>query len=145
MSEPIVVGTDGSQSAERAVERAGHLALALGSTVHIVNSYSANSNGAWMAAAAGVPAHLPDDERQKHAEEIVLRARQQLESAGVVTQTHVCRGEPAEALIAIAEGEGAQMIVVGNRGMSGPRRVLGSVPNSVSHHARCAVVIVPTC
>jgi nucleotide-binding universal stress UspA family protein len=44
----------------------------------------------------------------------------------------------------IAESEGAQMIVVGNKGMTGARRVLGSVPNKISHHARCAVLIVPT-
>jgi nucleotide-binding universal stress UspA family protein len=75
----------------------------------------------------------------------VVRARQQLESAGVDTRTHVCSGDPAQALIAIAEDESAQMIIVGNRGMSGPRRILGSVPNSVSHQARCAVLIVPTC
>jgi nucleotide-binding universal stress UspA family protein len=63
---------------------------------------------------------------------------------GVRTEAHICCGEPAEVLISVAEGEGAQMIVVGNRGMAGARRVLGSVPNRVSHHAPCCVLIVPT-
>jgi nucleotide-binding universal stress UspA family protein len=44
----------------------------------------------------------------------------------------------------IADKQGAQMIVVGNRGMTGARRVLGSVPNRASHHARCDVLIVAT-
>ena len=58
--------------------------------------------------------------------------------------THACEGDPAEVLMSIAAEQRAQMIVVGNRGMTGARRVLGSVPNSLSHGARCGVLIVPT-
>jgi nucleotide-binding universal stress UspA family protein len=47
-------------------------------------------------------------------------------------------------LVQIADEQDAQMIVVGNRGMTGARRVLGSVPNRVSHHAHCDVLIVTT-
>jgi nucleotide-binding universal stress UspA family protein len=68
-----------------------------------------------------------------------------LRELGVASHGHVCAGEPAQTLITIAMGEDAEMIVVGNRGMNGARRVLGSVPNRVSHHARCGVLIVPTC
>ena len=56
----------------------------------------------------------------------------------------MCGGDPADALMSVAADEEAEMIVVGNRGMSGARRMLGSVPNRVSHHARCGVLIVPT-
>lgn len=145
--DPIVAGTDGSETAQLAVERAGELAKALGATVHVVSSYATSSSGAWMAAAAGVAvAELSTaPHAQAHAEEAVAHARGRLERQGVSVHTHVCSGDPAEALITIADAEHAQMIVVGNRGMTGARRVLGSVPNRVSHHARCGVLIVPTC
>ena len=134
-SDPIVVGTDGSASAERAVTRAGEIARALGAAVHVVNSYGEDGNAAWLAAAGGVavPSLHSDDQARRHAEQVVARATGSLSTLGVESRAHVCTGDPAQALITIAEGERAQMIVVGNRGMIGARRVLGSVPNRVSH------------
>lgn len=98
-----------------------------------------------MAGAAGVvmPA-LADEESEVESQEIVERTSARLKTEGVQVATHVCQGEPAEVLMTIAGEERAQMIVVGNRGMVGARRVLGSVPNRVSHHAQCGVLIVPT-
>jgi nucleotide-binding universal stress UspA family protein len=144
--DPIVVGTDGSPSAERAVDRAGELAGALGVPLHVVNSYSVASSAGWMAAAGGIATGevYSDEDARSAAEEIVARARQRLGEIGIDVRTHVCDIDPAEALMTIATGENAQMIVVGNRGMTGARRVLGSIPNRVSHHAPCAVLIVPT-
>ena len=143
--DPVVVGTDGSPTAERAVDRAGELASALGVPLHIVMCCEDHANVSWATAAAGVAlAAAPDTREHAHAVQTVALAKQRLAGIGVATYTHVVAGEPAEALLAIAEDERAQMIVVGNRGMKGPRRVLGSVPNSVSHRARCAVLIVPT-
>jgi nucleotide-binding universal stress UspA family protein len=100
-----------------------------------------------MAAAGGLAvAEMPSlEEAQAHAEEIVGSAREHLERRGIGVRAHVCTGDPAEALITVATDMHAQMIVVGNRGMTGARRVLGSVPNRVSHRAECAVLIVPTC
>lgn len=146
-NDPIVAGTDGSASAELAVDRAGELADALGVAVHVVSSYAPTSAGAWMAAAGGVAVAemVTDEQAQASAAEIVARAHDRLEGRGLTVLTHVCSGEPAQALMTIADREHAQMIVVGNRGMAGARRVLGSVPNRVSHHARCGVLIVPTC
>jgi nucleotide-binding universal stress UspA family protein len=57
---------------------------------------------------------------------------------------HSAKGDPADILIAKADEVGADLIVVGNRGMKGVRRVLGSVPNSVAHGANCSVLIVDT-
>jgi nucleotide-binding universal stress UspA family protein len=143
-NDPIIAGTDGSQTAERALDRAAQIASAIGATLHIVTSYS--NSGAWMAAAAGVPvAATPDHEARDEADAMVSRAAQRFAGAGIEVRTHVCSGDAADALMTIADDQGAQMIVVGNRGMSGARRVLGSVPNRISHHARCAVLIVPTC
>ena len=62
----------------------------------------------------------------------------------VDVKSHTLTGDPADALLEIAEREGADLIVVGNRGMHGVSRVLGSVPNKVSHRAQCHVLIVAT-
>jgi nucleotide-binding universal stress UspA family protein len=144
-ADPIVVGTDGSATAERAVERAAELAQALGARVCIVNSY-ATPTGAWMAAASGiaVPDMDLDTQNRSEAEEVIRRAKRVLTDRGVESCGHICSGDAAQALMAVAEDEGAQMIIVGNRGMTGARRMLGSVPNRVSHQARCPVLIVPT-
>jgi nucleotide-binding universal stress UspA family protein len=144
--QSIVAGTDGSPSAERAIDRAGKLALALGATVHVVNCYRDPGSQAWAAAAGGfsVSEMYDDHEAKQQAQEIVARSRARLEALGVLAEGHVCTGDPAEALITVAADQGAEMIVVGNRGMSGARRMLGSVPNKVSHHATCGVLIVPT-
>ena len=146
MGQSIVAGTDGSATAEKAVDRAGQLALAMGATVHLVISYKDPSASAWMATAGGfaVGEAFSDADVRSEAERIVNRSRERLESNGVQAQAHVCSGDPAQALMSVAADEDAEMIVVGNRGMSGAKRMLGSVPNTVSHHATCGVLIVPT-
>jgi nucleotide-binding universal stress UspA family protein len=142
---PIVAGTDGSATAEIAVDEAAELARALGAQVHLVTAYASGSLGASMAAAAGVVVPIEgDDKARQVAQEIVDRASSRLKRKGVQVATHVCPGEPAEVLMTIAGAEDAQMIVVGNHGMVGSRRILGSVPNRVSHHAPCGVFIVRT-
>jgi nucleotide-binding universal stress UspA family protein len=143
-SDPIVAGTDGSATADVAVDKAAELARALGARVHVVTAYSFASSGALMAATAVVPDVIDDGSAQQAAEEIVDRTSARLRQRGLQVATHVCQGEPAEVLMTVADDEHAQMIVVGNRGMTGARRLLGSVPNRVSHHARCGVLIVPT-
>lgn len=92
-----------------------------------------------------VPGVVDDGLARRAAQEIVDRTSARLKRKGIDVTTHVCEGEPAELLMTVADDEHAQIIVVGNRGMAGARRVLGSVPNRVSHHARCGVLIVPTC
>ena len=143
----IVVGTDGSVTADRAVDKAGELAAALKAPVQVVMSYPPVSSTAWLAAAGGMVIDpTPSNEGAKaHAEEVVARATDRLARLGVSAQSHVCAGDPSDALMGVAADTDAQMIVVGNRGMVGARRVLGSVPNRISHHAECCVLIVHTC
>jgi nucleotide-binding universal stress UspA family protein len=126
VSDPIVVGTDGSASAELAVDRAGELAKALGVALHLV---------AVRETAKVVATDL---------EEAVAGSRERLAARGVTVQTHLRAGSAPQELMKVADAERAQMIVVGNRGMVGSRRLLGSVPNDLSHYAQCAVLIVPT-
>jgi nucleotide-binding universal stress UspA family protein len=142
----IVVGTDGSDRAERALDRAGELARLLGSKVHVVSCYGKGSdNVSAVVTARGVASagQQPEVERTR-AQHAVDRAQQRLVQIGVESETHVWPGEPADALVQIAAERDAQMIIIGNRGMAGARRVLGSVPNRVSHHAHCDVLIVAT-
>jgi nucleotide-binding universal stress UspA family protein len=113
-----------------AVDKAGELAQALGAPVHVVCVPSALAKG--------------DSTPQSTAQQIVAKAGERLRHRGISVETHVPEGDAAPALIGVAERERAQMIVVGNRGMTGVRRLLGSLPNRVSHEARCDVLIVPT-
>jgi nucleotide-binding universal stress UspA family protein len=131
--EPIVAGTDGEPRAELAVDKAGELAQALGAPVHVVCVASAVYGKDWPAAIT--------------AERVVNAAAERLRGRGIVAHTHVPRGHKGETaleLVAVAGDEHAQMIVVGNKGMTGIGRLLGSVPNRLSHMARCDVLIVPT-
>jgi nucleotide-binding universal stress UspA family protein len=146
----IVVGTDGSATADKAVEIAGELARTCGAAVHVVTAYrpvrSAVLAGVGaMGGAVAAPAWLGDDERVA-AEEVVRRAGERLAQTGVSAATVARLGEPADALLAIAEELAADLIVVGNRGMTGVRRyLLGSVADRVAHHAPCSVHIAHTC
>jgi nucleotide-binding universal stress UspA family protein len=143
MSDKIVVGTDGSETAQRAVDEAVRLVKALGGELHVVTAYKA-LRGAKISgapeAAAKVWTVLPDSQAQAILDEAVSRVR----IAGVKVEPHMLERDPADALLEVADQVSAGMIVVGNRGMAGARRVLGSVPNKVSHAAHCNVLIVST-
>jgi nucleotide-binding universal stress UspA family protein len=142
MSEAIVVGTDGSETAQRAVQEAVRLAKALEAQVHVVSGFRpmhARVTGA-PTGAAKVWQPLPDS----HVEATMQEAEAAVRIAGVKVKTHLVQGDPAEALLNVARDVKASTIVVGNRGMRGGRRVLGSVPNHVSHKADCNVLIVQT-
>jgi len=78
--------------------------------------------------------------------EATLRdASERVEAAGVQVNTYAREGDPADAILDVAEERGADLIVVGNKGMTGAKRfLLGSVPNKVSHHAPCSVLIIRT-
>ncbi len=149
MFEVIVVGTDGSESAGVAVRQASVLAASTNATLHIVSAYRAVSLGsAAMAASAG--AATVDVEQVNRGvaaegEQVCQHAASQARRRGVRVEVHTVPGEPADVLVGVAKSVGADLLVVGNRGMSGTRRfVLGSVPNKVSHHCPCSLLIVDT-
>jgi nucleotide-binding universal stress UspA family protein len=143
MSDKIVVGTDGSETAGRALSEAVRLAKAFDAELHVVTAYKplrgAKISGA-PEGAAKVWAPLPDSQAQAVIDEAASRVRM----AGMEPQTHMLDRDPGDAILEVAQEVGASIIVVGNRGMSGARRVLGSVPNQVSHAAHCHVMIVST-
>jgi nucleotide-binding universal stress UspA family protein len=144
MADSIVVGTDGSETAQQAVTEAVRLAKALGAELHLVAAYEP-LRGAHIAGApegaARVWAPHPDDQVESTLSEAAAAVR----LAGIPISTHAIRGDAADALLGVADELGASMIVVGSRGMHGARRLaLGNVPNKVSHHAHCNVLIVAT-
>ena len=149
MFDVIVVGTDGSESARIAVGQATGLAALTGATLHIVCAYHPVSLGSVaMAATAGATTFDVDDVNRSVAavsEQVSEHAATEARRQGVKVEVHTVPGEPADALIGVAKDVAADVLVVGSRGMSGPRRfVLGSVPNKVSHHCPCDLLIVDT-
>jgi nucleotide-binding universal stress UspA family protein len=147
MYKQIVVGTDGSAGADVAVDAAIELARLTGATIHVVHAHKLTS--AFQFGAAAEVGIVPDvtaanDAVEAHSRSICEQVAGRADQAGVHTETHSVPGDPADALIRVAEDADADLIVVGNRGMTGARRVLGSVPNKVSHHCPASVLIVDT-
>jgi nucleotide-binding universal stress UspA family protein len=144
MYKVIVVGTDGSPRADVAVREALALAQAGGATLHLVHVVPATTMlGAEHVDPAASAAAL--EEMHDEGERICSRVAKEAEQEGVSTETHNVRGDPADVLIKVAKAVDADLIVVGNRGMTGVKRfVLGSVPNKVAHRCPCSVLIVDT-
>jgi nucleotide-binding universal stress UspA family protein len=148
MFDVIVVGTDGSETASVAVAKALEIARMSGATVHVVHALQLVSAGQLASAVtAGAPT-LDIDQLNQGIEAkggtVVGHVAEQAERLGVKCESHLRTDDPAHALIDVAEQVGADLVVVGNRGMSGVRRMLGSVPNKVSHHCPCSLLIVDT-
>jgi nucleotide-binding universal stress UspA family protein len=149
MYETIVVGTDGSETAGIAIDQAAMLAKLSGATLHIVHAYRpVLLTEAAMSATAGGPTIDVEGVNAgiaEHAANVCSHAAAAAQREGVKVETHSIGGDPSDALIAVAQDVGADLVVVGNRGMTSVKRfVLGSVPNKISHHAPCSVLIVDT-
>ena len=134
MFDTILVGTDGSKTAAVAVAHATELARLMGSTLHIATVTKPVPRSAVENAQP--------DEFTEDARRALHEAAEPARAAGVRVETHAVMGAPAHALVELAEKLHADVVVVGNRGMN--RRLLGSVPNTVTHHAPCSVMIVET-
>jgi nucleotide-binding universal stress UspA family protein len=146
MFSSLVVGTDGSDTAKEAVRQATELAKSVGGRVHLVSAYEPVSETRLREERVQVPDDLQWMVNPREDVEATLKeAAGGIESAGVDVATYAREGDPADAILDVAEEQGADLIVVGNKGMTGARRfLLGSVPNKVSHHAPCSVMIIRT-
>jgi nucleotide-binding universal stress UspA family protein len=148
MYRAIVVGTDGSDTASIAVDRATELAKLTGATLHIVHAFQPLSATLIGAATTTGPTFNVEQVNAgiaAGAEEVCRHAAANATRAGVNVETHPLPGDAADTLITAAKDVGADLVVVGSRGMSGVRRfILGSVPNKVSHHCPCSLLIVDT-
>jgi nucleotide-binding universal stress UspA family protein len=119
----VLVGTDGSATAAKAVDRAVEVAKAAGASLTVLS------------------AGHPDQARA-----IAEREAARHEGSGVAIDTAVVDDDASAALVGTAASGGYDLLVVGNRGMTGVTRFLrlGSVPNSVTHHLPCSLLIVKT-
>jgi nucleotide-binding universal stress UspA family protein len=137
MFETVVVGADESPTAAEAVQQAIDLVKLTGGKLHIVSAYAhqqliTGGEFANSISSADLAQSLLDD--------LASRAR----LAGVEVTAHGKVGSPADVICEVAAEVDADLIIVGNKGMKGARRVLGSVPNSVAHQASCSVLIAAT-
>ncbi len=142
----IVVGTDGSETANEAVRQATELAKAVGGKVSLVSAFEPVGNQRLREERQQVPEDMQWMVNEREDVEATLNeAAEQLKEAGVDVKTFARQGDPADAILDVAEENNADLIIVGNKGMSGAKRfLLGSVPNKVSHHAPCSVMIIRT-
>ncbi len=145
MFSSIVVGIDGSETAREAVRQATALAASVGARIELVSAYEPVSD---VRLRESVP--VPRDlhwiiNPREDVEATLAAAASEIREAGVPVEVFARQGDPADAILDVAEERGSDLIVVGNKGMTGAKRfLLGSVPNKVSHHAPCSVLIIRT-
>jgi nucleotide-binding universal stress UspA family protein len=143
MFKSIVVGTNGTETADKAVTRAVELAKLTGATLHVVSAYEpapAHVGGSRPPAEAAEWAITPHFK----VDAVLERATDIAKGGGIEIEVHGPKGDAASAIVGVAEETNADLIVLGSKGMQGARRVLGSVPNKVSHRAPCDLLIVQT-
>jgi nucleotide-binding universal stress UspA family protein len=142
----IVVGTDGSDTAAGAVRQAIELAKLSGAELSVVSAYEPVPSRRVQGEQRDAPADVHYEIGPREDVNLILdAAAADARKEGIEVQTHPIEADPADAILNVAEQTDADLIVVGNKGMTGARRyLLGSVPNNVSHHAPCSVIIVRT-
>jgi nucleotide-binding universal stress UspA family protein len=142
----IVVGTDGSETARKAVDAAAELAQLTGARLELVSAYEPVPSQRLRSEARHVPADLQWMVNPREDVDATLaEAAERVAEAGAEARTYAREGDPADAILDVAEELGSDLIIVGNKGMTGAKRfLLGSVPNRVSHHAPCSVLIIRT-
>jgi len=137
----VLAGTDGSDRAERAVKAAVAVAKGVGAPLVLVAAFPESDATEKIQSGATV---MPGSLRAV-ADQVLARSARHAEEAGVEVDWESRPGHPADVLLDIAQERGADLIVVGNKGMAGARRyMLGGVSNKISHHAPCNVMIVRT-
>jgi nucleotide-binding universal stress UspA family protein len=139
MYDNIVVGADRSETAAVAVRHAAELASRFDSVLHIVTAYRSKA-----LDTSSLPAEFRYCVSGNEADSVLAELGSLARQVGAKVEVHSSTHEASSAILDCAQETGADLIVVGNRGMRGKGRVLGSIPNSVSHHAPCSVLIVET-
>jgi nucleotide-binding universal stress UspA family protein len=132
----VAVGTDGSETAREAVKQAADFARRFDASLVLLSAFR-----------NGPPPPDADEAQWSYSPAAQLRGllsrtEAELHEQGIACTTMVEEGDPAEVLVRLADECGADVLVIGNKGMQ--RRVLGSVPNSVTHKAGCSVLVVKT-
>jgi nucleotide-binding universal stress UspA family protein len=146
MFKSILVGTDGSETATEAVRQAVSLAKSVGAKLQIVSAYEPVPSQRLAEERREAPEDLQWTINPREDIDATLAAAAEIANAeNVPADVYARQGDPADAILDVAEEQGADLVIVGNKGMTGAKRfLLGSVPNKVSHHAPCSVLIIRT-
>jgi nucleotide-binding universal stress UspA family protein len=139
MADLFVVGVDHSETSKRAARAAATLAANAGASLHVVTAFSHHGTQTIGQGSDSSALTLAEE-----AKALVDGVAADLASTVRTITTASALGKPHEVILEEAERRGATLIVVGNRGMQGIGRVLGSVANTIAHHAPCDVYIVKT-
>ena len=142
----VLVGTDGSESSSRAVERAAEVARGSGATLLLACAYRPMAAREVQDAQDALGGESYKVAGSTPAEDVLRDAADRARSAGAVEiETLAVEGDPVDELIRLAERRSADLVVVGNRGLNSlAGRLLGSVPANISHRATCDVLVVHT-
>jgi nucleotide-binding universal stress UspA family protein len=143
MIATVAVGTDGSGTAAKAVVAAIDLAERYGARIVFISAYSPVDEARLRHEKRDAPEEIQWTINPEEDVEATLRDCEEMaEERGMKWASEAAQGEPADVLVGLADKHEADVLVIGNRGMH--RRVLGSVPNSVTHKANCTVFLVKT-
>jgi nucleotide-binding universal stress UspA family protein len=142
MISTVAVGTDGSDTASKAVETAADMARRYDAKLVLISAFSdSKDDGPANLSGSSLEIQWATSPAARLTEQLE-RAQATLRASGIECSTMIEEGDPAEVLVSLAERCGADVLVIGNKGMQ--RRVLGSVPNTVTHKAGCSVFVVKT-
>ena len=139
MFDVVLVGADDSPTARRAIEAAAEIVAMSGGTLHNLSAYEPKA-----LSEGFLPSEFKNLNKEGEIDALLQVLSFITKSKGINPVLHAMTGDPADALIKKADELGADLVVVGNRGMKGVRRVLGSVPNKVAHGVNCSVIVVDT-
>jgi nucleotide-binding universal stress UspA family protein len=143
MIATVAVGTDGSGTAEKAVLAALEMAEKFGARIVFISAYSPVDEGRLRHEKRDAPEEVQWAINPEEDVDATLHECEQLaEERGLRWASEAAQGDPADILVGLADRHEADVLVIGNRGMH--RKVLGSVPNSVTHKANCTVFLVKT-
>jgi nucleotide-binding universal stress UspA family protein len=140
MISTVAVGTDGSATANKAVNEAAELARRFDAKLVLLSAFD-DSRRPTTDPERDIELQWASNPAAR-VTSILEALESELSGSGLECETRADKGEPAEVLVRLADECGADLLVIGNRGMK--RRVLGSVPNTVTHKAHCSVLVVKT-
>lgn len=143
MFKTIAVATDGTETADKAVDVALDIAERYSARLLILSAYTLPSVKQMEKERSGLPEEVQWTVHAAGKVDAILgRALYRAREHGLEAETLARTGEPAEVICALATEHDVDLLVVGNKGMN--RRVFGSVPRSVCQHAPCSVVVAKT-
>lgn len=142
MANIVVTGVDGSETATRAAQRAAEVAAAFQASLHIVSAYGPGEQRQLTDGEGGRMVISLQDQAEGYVAEAAATVRAEVPNVEVTTA--VVNDTPADALVSEAERLDARLVVVGNKRVQGPTRILGSIARSVAANAICDIYVANT-